>query len=62
VRTKNRATIKQAGIWKNSLILWNYLLEKVPDSIPIAYYNRVIALDEINQIDSAIKTTAGQLP
>ena len=49
------ATIKQTGIWKNSLVLWNYLLEKEPDRIPTAYYNRGKALDQMNQLDSAIK-------
>jgi hypothetical protein len=33
------ATIKQIGIWKNSIVFWNYVIAKEPSRIPLAYNN-----------------------
>jgi protein O-mannosyl-transferase len=32
-------TIKQIGIWKNSYVFWNYVIEKEPERVPQAYYS-----------------------
>ncbi len=32
------ATLQQIRIWKNSFILWNYVIEKEPGRVAIAYY------------------------
>ena len=34
------ATVRQIGIWKSSLTLWTYVIEREPRSVPHAYYNR----------------------
>ncbi len=33
------ATIKQIGVWRNSLVLWNYVIGKEPLRSPSAHYN-----------------------
>ena len=39
-------TIQQIGVWKNSLTFWNYIIEKKPNQIPIAYNQRGIVYAE----------------
>ncbi len=48
------ATISQGGIWKDSLTLWSYEIEKYPDRVAIAYTNRGIALGGIGKDEPAI--------
>jgi protein O-mannosyl-transferase len=48
------ATIGQAGIWKNSIALWSYLIETEPQKIPLAYYNRGLVYGKSNQLDLSI--------
>lgn len=33
-------TLRQTAIWKDSLTLWNYVIEKEPRRVLLAYYNR----------------------
>jgi len=47
-------TIGQAGIWKTSMALWNYVIEKEPRTY-FAYNNRGITLYAAGRIDEAIE-------
>ena len=47
------ATVKQIGIWKNGLVLWNYEIEKTP-GVPRAYNNRGLVYDKKGRLDEAI--------
>lgn len=47
-------TIKQISIWENSLVLWDYVIEKDP-GISHAYSNRGIAFQRMDQLDRAIE-------
>jgi tetratricopeptide (TPR) repeat protein len=46
-------TIKQTGVWKNSLSLWTYVIAKEPE-VSLAYNNRGLTYDEMGQFDLAI--------
>ncbi len=48
-------TSKQIGIWKDSIVLWSYVIEQEPRRIPFAYYNRAVALDKTGQFSKAIE-------
>ena len=39
-------TIQQIGVWKNSLTFWNYIIEKKPNQISVAYSQRGIVFAE----------------
>jgi tetratricopeptide (TPR) repeat protein len=45
-------TVKQIGIWENSFVLWNHVIEKGFESAT-AYNNRGLSLDEMGQRDKA---------
>jgi hypothetical protein len=47
-------TLKQIHIWKNSIALWTYVIEKEPGKVRRAYMNRSAAFCEIGQYDKAI--------
>lgn len=47
-------TVKQIGAWRNSLALWNYVIEREPERIPSAYNQRGSAYYEKGQYDRAI--------
>jgi hypothetical protein len=47
-------TLMQIGIWENSIVFWNYVIEKDPNSFSEAYDNRGQALEKTGQIDRAI--------
>jgi tetratricopeptide (TPR) repeat protein len=47
-------TVKQIAIWKTSIDLWNYVIEKEPGRVPLAYNNRGVALKEKGLLDQAI--------
>jgi tetratricopeptide (TPR) repeat protein len=36
----SQVTIKQIGRWKNGLELWNYVIEKEPRRVLVAYFHR----------------------
>ncbi len=48
-------TFDQIGIWKDSMTLWNYVIEKEPESVPVAYNNRGLAFEKVGMFDKAIK-------
>lgn len=48
-------TIRQTGIWKNCLILWNYVLETKSEESAVAYYHRGIAYYGLGLFDRAIE-------
>ena len=47
-------TVKQIGIWRNSITLWSYELEKYPN-LPLAYFNRAYAYSINGQYQQAIE-------
>ncbi len=48
-------TIRQISIWENSFTLWNFVIEKNPDNVPFAYYNRGLAFARIRQYQKSIE-------
>jgi tetratricopeptide (TPR) repeat protein len=46
-------TVKQIGIWNNSIALWNAVIEREP-GVPLAYNNRGMAWEEAGRIDLAL--------
>jgi tetratricopeptide (TPR) repeat protein len=49
------ATLEQIGIWKNGFVLWNDVIEKQPDRVPVAYNNRGIAFMKMGRLDKAVE-------
>ena len=49
------ATYKQSGIWKNSITLWSYVIEKEPERVPVAYNNRGLAFARAGRFDRAVE-------
>jgi protein O-mannosyl-transferase len=47
-------TIQQTAVWRDSLSLWTFVIEKEPGRIPLAYNNRGMAFSEIGKFDKAI--------
>ena len=47
-------TFEQAGRWKNSLVLWNYVIEKDP-GVTRAYNNRGIVFGKLGLFEAAIE-------
>ncbi len=47
-------TFVQIGVWRNSIVLWNYVIGQDPDTIPIAYISRGVAFSEIGRSAMAI--------
>ena len=48
------ATLVQISIWKNSVTLGSYVIEKEPGRVPFAYYNRGAAYQNLGQLDKAL--------
>ena len=48
-------TLNQIAIWKNSIDLWSYVINKEPDRVPFAYNNRGLAFRERGQFDLAME-------
>ena len=48
-------TVKQIGIWGNSIKLWNYTIEKTHERDPISYYSRALAYDQMGRFEKAIE-------
>ena len=48
-------TISQISVWKNSLTLWNFVIEREPGRVPQAYNNRGIALIDEGRYREAIE-------
>ena len=49
------ATLEQISIWKNSVTLWSYVIEKEPDRVPMAYAYRGVAFEREGRFDKAIE-------
>lgn len=47
-------TIRQIGIWRNDIDLWNYVIEKTPTSDTFAYFKRGMAYEAAGQFDKAL--------
>lgn len=47
-------TIRQTHIWKDTITLWSYQIEHLPDRVPIAYTNRGIAYDRAGKVQLAL--------
>jgi len=45
---------RQIAVWRTSVSLWDYVIEREPTRVPIAYNNRGLALLHLNQHDRAI--------
>ena len=48
-------TFKQIRIWRNSIDLWDYVIQREPEKIPLLYYSRGIAFKKMGQRDKAIE-------
>jgi protein O-mannosyl-transferase len=48
------ATIRQIGVWKNSIVFWNYVIGKDPE-IAFAHYNLGFAYAENGRLDMAVQ-------
>jgi tetratricopeptide (TPR) repeat protein len=48
------ATIKQIGVWRNSIVFWNYIIEKEPERVPVAHNNLGVAYAAKGELDLAI--------
>ena len=48
-------TVQQIGIWKDSIRLWSYVIEKEPERFSTAYLNRGAAFEKIGQRERAIQ-------
>ena len=49
------ATVEQIGIWKNSIVFWNYVVDKEPLRAPFAYNNLGVAYESKDLFDMAIE-------
>ena len=47
-------TVRQTAIWNNSLGLWDYVIEKTPET-PLAYVNRGLVYENRERFDKAIE-------
>jgi protein O-mannosyl-transferase len=47
-------TVRQIGIWKNSLDLWNYVIATSPEQIARAHYNRGVTFQSMGSFERAI--------
>jgi tetratricopeptide (TPR) repeat protein len=47
-------TFQQIGVWKNSIGLWNYVINNSSERIPRAYYNRGVIFDKMGQFERAL--------
>jgi len=48
-------SFKQIGIWKNSIVFWNYIIEKEPERVLFAYLNRGVAFEKRGELNKAIE-------
>jgi len=48
-------TYEQIGIWHSSIDLWNFVIEKEPERVPLAYMARGIAFSKAGQMDKAVQ-------
>lgn len=48
-------TVKQAGIWKDSVTLWSHEIEVYPMTVPMAYNSRGQALHGAGELEKAVE-------
>jgi len=48
-------TVRQEGVWKSSLIMWNYIIARKPLRYPVAYHNRSILFVDAGEYERAIE-------
>jgi tetratricopeptide (TPR) repeat protein len=48
-------TVKQIGIWENSIVLWNSVLDTEASGPPLAYNNRGMAFYKLGKLDKAME-------
>jgi tetratricopeptide (TPR) repeat protein/uncharacterized protein YhhL (DUF1145 family) len=48
-------TVNQIHIWKDSFTLWNYVIERQPLRVPLAYTNRGLAFMNMGRLERAIE-------
>jgi tetratricopeptide (TPR) repeat protein len=48
-------TVRQTGVWKDGLTLWNYVIKKEPASFSKVYNNRGLIYLELNRMDEALR-------
>lgn len=48
-------SVRQIGVWKDSVTLWSRAIALYPDSAPIAYTNRGIAFGQAGRVEEAIR-------
>lgn len=49
------SSIRQIRIWKNSIVFWSYLIEKEPQKVTLAYYNRGLAYANDKRLNLSIE-------
>jgi protein O-mannosyl-transferase len=49
------ATLRQIGIWRDSTVFWNYIIEKEPEQVPFVHYNLGNAYSSKGLSDMAIE-------
>ncbi len=54
VLTLSYLTFNQIAIWKNSLSLWNYVVEHEPSEDPLVYLQRGLVFEESGRLDDAL--------
>jgi len=48
-------TVKQIGIWRDSITLWTSVIERIPSEAFFAYHNRGLAYSRLGEYDKAIE-------
>ena len=48
-------TVKQIGVWKNPFTLWDYVIQRNPGSVAVAYQNRGQLFEAMGRLDDALE-------
>jgi len=51
----SRLTVQQIGVWKNSEVLWKYVIDLFPNSYAVAYYNLGETYVDQGRLDEAFQ-------
>jgi lipoprotein NlpI len=52
--TLSLLTVRQIGIWNNSIVFWNRVVAQDPERFPLAYNNRGIAFEDQGRFNDAL--------
>ncbi len=55
VITLSILTMKQIGVWKDSITFWDYVIEKGQEDVPLAYHNRGLTYYKAGRLDKAVE-------